>query len=61
MLALVIRKNIRLYILIVLHTYRVDADGEGLVAAKEDVLLCKMWSKVGMDLSIGTDQTKDTD
>jgi hypothetical protein len=48
----------------------VDEEGEGLVGAltgrkinytvDEDVLLCKTWLKIGMDPSIGTDQTRDT-
>jgi hypothetical protein len=48
----------------------VDEEGEGMVGAPtgrkinytvdEDVLLCKTWLKIGMDPSIGTDQTRDT-
>jgi hypothetical protein len=48
----------------------VDEEGEGMVEAPtgrkanytvyEDVLLCKTWLKIGMDPSIGTDQTRDT-
>src|SRR3954469_14430902 len=48
----------------------VDEEGEGMVGAPtgrkinytvdEDVLLCKTWLKIGMDPSIGTDQSRDT-
>jgi hypothetical protein len=47
----------------------VDEEGEGMVeaptgrkakyTADEDVLLCKTWLKIGMDPSVGTDQTTD--
>ena len=47
----------------------VDEDGEGIVEARgrgtsytsqEDVWLCKTYCAVGMDASVGTDQTRDT-
>jgi hypothetical protein len=48
----------------------VDEEGEGMVEAPagrkanytvdEDVLLCKTWLKIGMDPSVGTDQSRDT-
>jgi hypothetical protein len=48
----------------------VDEEGEGMAEAParrkakytfdEDVLLCKTWLKVGMDPSVGTDQSRDT-
>jgi hypothetical protein len=48
----------------------VDEEGEGMVEVPtgrkancivdEDVLLCKTWLKIGMDPSVGTDQSRDT-
>uniref|UniRef100_A0ACD5XAB5 Uncharacterized protein n=1 Tax=Avena sativa TaxID=4498 RepID=A0ACD5XAB5_AVESA len=47
-----------------------DEDGEGLLDApkgkatnytlEEDQLLCKAWCNIGMDPTVGTDQSKDT-